>query len=159
MATLVLDQPGEPPVTLAGRIREVVRSDSPRPARARSVADAVREATGRRWVGVYAVEGDEVVNLAWSGPGPPAHPHFPVGAGLSGAAIETRATVVSNDVANDPRYLTALATTGSEIIVPVLADDRVVGTLDVESDRAGAFGDEDRAELERIAAELAPLYF
>jgi L-methionine (R)-S-oxide reductase len=118
----------------------------------------VRGATAQRWVGVYAVEAGEVVNLAWSGPGPPAHPRFPVGAGLTGAAIGARATVVSNDVANDPRYLTALETTGSEIIVPVMDSNRVVGTLDVESDRTGAFNDEDRAELERIAAELPPLY-
>jgi L-methionine (R)-S-oxide reductase len=135
-----------------------VRGDSPRELRGQAVADTVRAATGQRWVGVYAVEAHEVVNLAWSGPGPPAHTRFPIGAGLTGAAIEARATVVSNDVANDSRYLIALETTGSEIIVPVLAGDRVVGTLDVESDRTGAFGDEDRAELERIAAELPPLY-
>jgi L-methionine (R)-S-oxide reductase len=135
-----------------------VRSDSPRQVRAQRVAEAVRSATGHRWVGVYAVETHEVVNLAWSGPEPPAHPRFAVGAGLTGAAIEACATVVSNDVANDPRYLTALETTGSEIIVPIVAGDRVVGTLDVESDRIGAFGDEDRVALERVAAELPPLY-
>lgn len=109
-------------------------------------------------MGVYAVEDDEVVNLAWSGPGPPAHPRFAIGSGLTGAAIEARATIVSNDVANDSRYLPTLNTTGSEIIVPVIADDRVVGTLDVESVRTGAFGEEDRSALERIAAELLPLY-
>jgi L-methionine (R)-S-oxide reductase len=145
-------------VKLADRVREVVQRGEPPSARAQRVADVVREATGHRWVGVYAVEEDQVVNLAWSGPGPPAHPRFPLGAGLTGAAIHERATVVSNDVANDPRYLTALETTGSEMVVPVLASDRVVGTLDVESDRIGAFGDEDRAALERIAAELQPLY-
>lgn len=118
----------------------------------------MRTATGHRWVGVYAVEDEHVVNLAWSGPGPPAHPRFPIGAGLTGAAIEERQTVVSNDVANDPRYLTALETTGSEMIVPVLAGDRVVGTLDVESDRTGAFAADDRAKLERVARELLPLY-
>ena len=109
-------------------------------------------------MGVYAVEGDEVVNLAWSGPGPPAHPRFAIGSGLTGDAIEARATIVSNDVATDSRYLRTLDTTGSEIIVPVIADERVVGTLDVESVRTGAFGEEDRRALERIAAELLPLY-
>jgi L-methionine (R)-S-oxide reductase len=143
---------------LTDRLRELVGEDSPRSIRAQEAADSVRAAMAHRWVGVYAVEDDQVVNLAWSGPRPPAHPQFPIGAGLTGAAIESRATVVSNDVANDPRYLTALATTGSEIIVPVLMGDRVVGTLDVESERTGAFGDEERAELERIAQELLPLY-
>jgi L-methionine (R)-S-oxide reductase len=143
---------------LTDRIRDLIGTDSSRSVRAQGVADAVRAATGHRWVGVYAVEDDHVVNLAWSGPGPPAHPRFQIGAGLTGAAIEERHTIISNDVANDSRYLTALETTGSEMIVPVLAGGRVLGTLDVESDRAGAFSDEDRAELERVAHELLPLY-
>jgi putative methionine-R-sulfoxide reductase with GAF domain len=104
------------------------------------------------------VRDDEVVNLAWSGPGPPAHPRFAIGSGLTGAAIEARATIVSSDVANDSRYLRTLDTTGSEIIVPVIAGDRVVGTLDVESARTGAFGEEDRRALERVAAELPSLF-
>jgi L-methionine (R)-S-oxide reductase len=140
------------------RIRGFVDSDAPRVVRAQQVADAVRAATGQRWVGVYAVDGDEVVNVAWSGLGPPAHPRFSVRSGLTGAAIEARSTIVSNDVAGDPRYLRTLETTGSEIIVPVLADARVVGTLDVESACIGAFSEEDRRVLERIAAELPPLY-
>jgi L-methionine (R)-S-oxide reductase len=143
---------------LIDRIRGFVGSDAPRAERAQQVADAVRAATGQRWVGVYAVEGGEVVNMAWSGPGPPAHPRFSVRSGLTGAAIEGRSTIVSNDVAADPRYLRTLETTGSEIIVPVIADARVVGTLDVESARTGAFSEDDRGALERIAAELPPLY-
>jgi putative methionine-R-sulfoxide reductase with GAF domain len=41
------------------------------------------------------------------------------------------------------RYLTALDTSGSELIVPVVADDLVVGTLDVEDGRIGALGKDD----------------
>ena len=143
---------------LVDRVRDLVGADAPPVERARRVADAVRAGTGQRWVGIYAVEHEEVVNLAWSGPGPPAHPRFPIGSGLTGAAIEKRATILSNDVANDSRYLTTSDTTGSEIIVPVLADDRVVGTLDVESVRTGAFGEEDRRAFQRVAAELLPLF-
>lgn len=130
----------------------------PRGARAQSIADLVRAATGRRWVGVYEVTSTEVVNLAWSGPAPPAYSRFPVERGLTAAAISSRETVVSNDVARDPRYLTALASTGSELIVPVVAGDRVVGTLDVEDERTDAFSDDDRRLFERVAGELGPLY-
>jgi putative methionine-R-sulfoxide reductase with GAF domain len=51
--------------------------------------------------------------------------------------------VVSIDVAADPRYLVALETTGSEMFVPVLVGDEVVGTVDVEDARRDAFDDED----------------
>jgi putative methionine-R-sulfoxide reductase with GAF domain len=72
--------------------------------------------------------------------------------------IESRTTVVSNDVANDPRYLTALDSTGSELIVPVLDQGRVVGTLDVEDERTDAFRAEDNALFERLAESLIGLY-
>ncbi len=60
----------------------------------------------------------------------------------------------------DPRYLTAFASTGSEAIVPILGAESgvVIGTLDVESDRAGAFSSEDVVFLEDCAAVLRPLF-
>jgi GAF domain-containing protein len=144
--------------TFAERVRREASAAGTIEERAQRIADLVREVTGRRWVGVYRVSGEDVVNLAWSGPAAPAYPTFPVTRGLTGAAITTRATVLSNDVANDPRYLTALASTGSELIVPVLVAERVVGTLDVEDERVEAFSDVDRKMFEDAAAALVPLY-
>jgi putative methionine-R-sulfoxide reductase with GAF domain len=63
-----------------------------------------------------------------------------------------------DDVANDPRYLTALDTSGSELIVPVCADGRVVGTLDIEDPRSGAFDQGDQALFESLTATLTDLY-
>jgi L-methionine (R)-S-oxide reductase len=145
-------------VELEQGVRAAAKSQLPRGERAQRIADLIRTVTGRRWVGVYEVTATEVVNLAWSGPAPPTHPRFPVERGLTGAAIGARETVVSNDVARDPRYLTALASTGSELIVPVIVGDRVVGTLDVEDERTDAFGDDDRRLFEHIAGGLGPLY-
>jgi L-methionine (R)-S-oxide reductase len=133
-------------------------ADDPVEQRAQRVADLVRTHTGRRWVGVYRVEQDEVVNLAWSGPSAPSHPRFAVDRGLTGAAIASGGSVLSNDVANDPRYLTALESTASELIVPVLVEGRVVGTLDVEDERTGAFDEDDRTTFEALAAALTALY-
>jgi putative methionine-R-sulfoxide reductase with GAF domain len=75
------------------------------------------------------------LGLRRSGAGAPTHPVFPITKGLTSRAIADRKTVNVGDVANDPDYLTALATTRSEIIIPVLEDagERVVGTIDVES--------------------------
>ena len=89
---------------------------------------------------------------------PPAHPRFPLTEGLSGEAVRTRATVISNDVGSDPRYLTAFDSTGSEIIVPVLGAESgiVIGTLDVESDRAGAFSEEDVELLGGVCRSASP---
>jgi L-methionine (R)-S-oxide reductase len=146
------------PNELLEAVRAAAELRLARDERSQRIADLIRTATGRRWVGVYEVTPAEVVNLAWSGPAPPAHPRFSAERGLSGAAINTRETVFANDVARDPRYLTALPSTGSELIVPIIVGDRVVGTLDVEDERTDAFGDDDRRLFERVAAELSPLY-
>src|SRR5919204_5832080 len=91
-----------------------------RAAKATRIAELVREAGGYRWVGLYEVTDQEIAAVGWSGPGAPAHRRFPVTHGLSGAAVASGRTVVVNDVTTDPRYLTAFASTLSEVIVPVL---------------------------------------
>jgi L-methionine (R)-S-oxide reductase len=144
---------------IARRIAEAADSESPRAERARASAEIVRAARDYRWVGIYDV-GDEKISLLAHTGAPPAHPRFSLTEGLSGEAVRTRATVMSNDVGSDPRYLTAFDSTGSEIIVPVLGAESgiVIGTLDVESDLAGAFSEEDVSFLEECAAVLRPLY-
>jgi putative methionine-R-sulfoxide reductase with GAF domain len=126
--------------------------------RAQRVADAVRAGGGYRWVGVYSVDAATVTVDAWSGPAMPAHPTFPRDRGLTGAALAARDVVVSNDVARDPRYLTTMDSTGSELIAPVALAGRVVGTIDIESDRVRAFVDADAELARRLAAAAAPLW-
>lgn len=143
---------------LAEAVRGTIRADGPADERAARAAELIRTRTGRRWVGIYRVTSRGVENLAWSGPGAPAHPNFPIEQGLTGAAIGSRTTVVSNDVARDPRYLTNQESTGSELIVPVLLDGTVVGTLDVEDPATGAFDATDQRLFEDLAAALTGLY-
>ena len=131
-----------------------------RERKAAGVARAIRRAGTYRWVGLYEVTEDEIVNLAFDGLGVPAHPRLPVTQGLSGAAVASGETVMVGDVSKDPRYLTAFGSTRSEIIVPVVdrAGRKVVGTIDVESERVDAFSEVDRAALERCASAVAELF-
>jgi L-methionine (R)-S-oxide reductase len=144
-------------VDLAEEVRREANRGGTPEERARRAAEFIRTRTGRRWVGIYRVAG-EVRNLAWSGPAAPAYPNFPIEQGLTGAAIRSRSSVVSNDVANDPRYLTNQQSTGSELIVPTLRDGTVVGTLDIEDPATDAFDDEDQTLFGLLAAALSDLY-
>jgi GAF domain-containing protein len=146
--------------TVLGGIEEVLAGDQGRVEKAIRIAELVRQAGGYRWVGLYEVTGQEIAVIGWSGPGAPAHPRFPVTQGLSGAAVAARRAVVVNDVTADPRYLTALSSTLSEAIVPVVdpGTGAVVGTLDVESGVRDAFTDADRQALERIATVSRGLF-
>ena len=145
---------------LLREVAELVGAEVDRSEKIQKIADTVRLFGEYRWVGIYDVGAHEISVIAWSGLGPPAYPRFGITQGLSGEAVRTRHTVISNDVANDSRYLTAFANTESEIIIPIIAvaGEPVVGTLDVESDRKNAFGDDDRILLVSCASLLAQLW-
>jgi GAF domain-containing protein len=107
------------------------------------------------WVGIYLVEGGELVLGPWKGPEATEHVRIPVGQGVCGAAAASGQTEVVDDVDADPRYLACFPSTRSEIVVPVAHEGRIVGEIDIDSDRPAAFGDEDRKFLERIALQIA----
>jgi L-methionine (R)-S-oxide reductase len=108
------------------------------------------------WVGIYLVEGDDLVLGPWQGPEATEHVRIPVGQGVCGAAAASGVTEIVDDVNADPRYLACFPSTRSEIVVPIARDGRVAGEIDIDSDRPAAFGEEDRAFLERVAELIAP---
>ena len=65
--------------------------------------------------------------------------NVPLGKGLTGAAAESREVVRVHDTAKDPRYIASHPDIRSEVAVPLIVQDRVVGVMDLESDRVGYF--------------------
>ena len=107
------------------------------------------------WVGIYLLEGDELVLGPFVGK-PSPHTRIPLGRGICGAAAAEKATIIVDDVNADPRYLACSIETKSEIVVPIMLDDEVLGEIDIDSDRLAAFGQDDKTLLEAVAARLAP---
>ena len=107
------------------------------------------------WVGIYLLEGDELVLGPFLGK-PSPHTRIPLGQGICGAAATEKATIIVDDVNADPRYLACSIETQSEIVVPIMHGERVLGEIDIDSDRPAAFGAADRALLEAVAALIAP---
>ena len=79
------------------------------------------------------------------------------GQGLIGWVAETGEQVVVDDVAAQPRYrlVEGLQETRSEVVLPLKVDERLVGILDVMSDRPAAFGEEDLSVLQTLADQVA----
>jgi L-methionine (R)-S-oxide reductase len=103
------------------------------------------------WVGVYLVEQDDLILAAWQGPQPTEHERIPIGEGICGSAAASGRTELVDDVRADRRYLACFASTRSEIVVPILHGDDVVGEIDIDSDEPAAFDAGDQAFLEHIA--------
>jgi len=109
------------------------------------------------WVGIYWVQGSELVLGPWKGPAATEHVRIPIGTGICGAAAASGRTEVVPDVTRDPRYLACFASTRSEIVVPIVAGGRVVGEIDIDADRVDAFSADDQRLLEAVAVALSPL--
>jgi GAF domain-containing protein len=108
---------------------------------------------------LYDVASKEIAVVAWDGAEPPTHPRFPLSQGLNGAAVASRKRVVVQDVSADSRYLTTIGGTRAELIEPVLDEfGKVVGTIDVESDRVNAFSARDEELLSACASRLKWLW-
>ena len=105
------------------------------------------------WAGIYWLEGDELVLGPFLGK-PSPHTRIPLNRGICGAAASQKQTIVVDDVNSDPRYLACSLETKSEIVVPIMRGDTVLGEIDIDSDRAAAFGADDRALLEAVAQAL-----
>lgn len=79
--------------------------------------------------------------------------NIPLGKGITGAAATSRQAVRVHDTSADPRYIASHPDIRSEIAVPLISHDRVVGVMDLESDRVGFFTE----DHSRTLAPLAPL--
>jgi phosphoserine phosphatase RsbU/P len=80
---------------------------------------------------------------------------IPLGRGLVGQAAQTRQAILVPDVGKDPRYIAGNAETRSELAVPLIYKDKVVGVLDLEHTRRGFFTDDHRRTMVTLAAQVA----
>jgi L-methionine (R)-S-oxide reductase len=111
------------------------------------------------WVGFYLIgrNPQEMILGPYQGP-PTCTTRIPLSAGMCGLAARERKTIILPDVHTDPRYIACNPTVRSEMVVPLLEPERVLGVLDVDSDTIDAFGAEDQALLESAARYVVEKY-
>lgn len=140
--------------------------------------DTLRTAMGYDAAGIFVLNREEVFpgyGLSWrtiaasvrrgfEGPLPDVDRLLALGQGLVGHVLATGEPAVAPDVRTDPRYVMGRPSTRSELAVPVCAGGRLVGAMNLESDEAGAYAEEDAeplrlfADAAAIAVEKAILY-
>lgn len=101
------------------------------------------------WIYFLRDAGDLVV-----GPfqGKPACVRIADGQGVCGAAVVRRRSVLVEDVHAFPGHIACDATSRSELVVPLIARDEILGVLDVDSPLPSRFDADDQAGIERVAA-------
>lgn len=81
--------------------------------------------------------------------------NVPLGKGITGAAAESREVVRVHDTAKDPRYIASHPDIRSEVAVPLILQDRVLGVMDLESSRIGHFTDDHVRIVALLAQQVA----
>jgi sigma-B regulation protein RsbU (phosphoserine phosphatase) len=80
---------------------------------------------------------------------------IPIGRGLVGVAAAEKTAVLVPDVSKDSRYVMANPETKSELAVPLIYKEKVIGVLDLEHTRRGFFTEDHKRTITTLAAQVA----
>jgi L-methionine (R)-S-oxide reductase len=115
-----------------------------------NVAAALKEQFNWLWVGFYLVKKDELVLAPFQGP--VACTRIKKGKGVCGSSWAQAKTLIVPDVEKFPGHIACSSASRSEIVIPVMHKDEVVGVLDVDSKELNAFDTVDQVYLEQIVS-------
>jgi len=135
---------------LAAQAAALVQGEADRIANAANLAALVYHALpDLNWVGFYFYDGRELVVGPFQGQ--PACVRIALDKGVCGAAASTRQTQRIADVEAFPGHIACDAASRSELVVPLLRGDQLIGVFDLDSPRVDRFDAHDQAGLETIA--------
>ena len=100
------------------------------------------------WLGVYVLRGEELVLGPFQGK--PACVRIPIGSGVCGTAAATLESQRVPDVHAFPGHIVCDAASRSELVVPLVVDDKLIGVLDIDSPLVDRFSDSDQQGVESV---------
>ncbi len=109
------------------------------------------------WVGIYLNVANQAIRAAFTGPEAQTEPcaKIALGSGNVGLVAQDGKTRYVADASADSVYIRAFEKTRSEFAAAIKISGRVVGVLNVESERLNGFGKEDRVLLKSVTRQLA----
>ena len=117
-----------------------------------NISAALKEQFHWLWVGFYLVKNDELVLAPFQGP--VACTRISKGRGVCGAAWKQAQTLIVPDVEKFPGHIACSSLSRSEIVIPIISGDEVMGVLDVDSELLYHFDETDKRYLEEIVGWL-----
>ncbi|MCA1575462.1 MAG: GAF domain-containing protein [Acidobacteria bacterium] len=100
------------------------------------------------WAGFYLHKNDELVLGPFQGQ--PACVRIAIGKGVCGTAAQQRQTIIVDNVHDFPGHIACDSASNSEIVVPIIKDNHLLGVLDLDSPSVGRFDDEDARGLNEL---------
>ncbi|MBR6333907.1 MAG: GAF domain-containing protein [Bacteroidales bacterium] len=138
--------------TLLPQIASVIEDESDMIANMANVAAMLHETFRFWWTGFYRVQGEQLVLGPFQGP--LACTRIAKGRGVCGTAWQEAQTLVVKDVHQFPGHIACSSASQSEIVVPILKDNVVIGVLDIDSEKPALFDEVDAFYLEQVVKTL-----
>lgn len=134
--------------TLLPQINAIITGEPDLIANLANITAALKEQFGWLWVGFYLVKQDELVLAPFQGP--IACTRIKKGRGVCGTSWAKANTLIVPDVEKFPGHIACSSLSKSEIVVPIIRNNEVLGVLDVDSALLNEFDDVDAKYLEEI---------
>jgi len=136
--------------SLVPQIKGLLEGETDLTANLANVAAALKEQFGWFWVGFYMVKNNELVVGPFQGP--VACTRIRKGRGVCGTSWQNAESIIVPDVEKFPGHIACSSLSKSEIVIPIIRNNEVVGVLDVDSDDYDQFDINDQKYLESIVA-------
>ena len=118
-----------------------------------NIAAALKEQFDWLWVGFYLVKSDELVLSPFQGP--VACTRIKKGRGVCGSSWQQAMTLVVPDVEKFPGHISCSSLSRSEIVIPIIRNNEVLGVLDVDSQHLNHFDETDKKYLEKLITYIS----
>ena len=137
---------------LLPQVKSLVEGELDTIANMANIAAALKESFNFLWVGFYLVKDGQLVLGPFQGP--VACTRIKLGKGVCGTTWEQKKTLIVPDVNTFPGHIACSSRSLSEIVIPIIKNNEVVGVLDVDSEQLNDFSQIDRLYLEQIVELL-----
>lgn len=134
--------------SLLPQIKALLEGEPDLIANLANVVAALKEQFNWLWVGFYLVKNDELVLSPFQGP--IACTRIKKGKGVCGTSWERAETLIVPDVEKFPGHIACSSLSRSEIVIPMIRNDKVVGVLDADSTKLNQYDDIDQKYLQQI---------
>ena len=141
---------------LVKQIKEIVDPSLPLVSNLANVSAILFRQENINWAGFYLVK----ENTLYLGPfqGDIACTIIPIGKGVCGTSFKEKKTIIVDDVSKFDGHIACSSLSRSEIVTPIIKDDKVVAVIDIDSPILNRFDLEDKKVLEAIAVILSNLF-
>lgn len=134
--------------TLLPQIKGLLEGEPDLVANLANITAALKEQFNWLWIGFYLVKKDELVLAPFQGP--IACTRIKKGRGVCGTSWALAKTLIVKDVEQFPGHISCSSLSRSEIAVPIIRNNEVIGVLDADSERLNHFDEIDQLYLEKI---------